>query len=106
MGDSDTDFGVLHRFTVLLGLAQNGTQLQLELTLHMQLLNPLRNTNILKEIVLFNDLNSFFQINDAFFKHSKFLETHSHVAVSDVGKILVSLAMIQVDHFQDTLGFL
>ena len=72
----------------------------------MHLLHSLRNAYIFKEIWLFNDLNSLFQINNTFFKHSKFLETHGHVEVCNIGEVSIPFAMFNVHYFQNTLCLL
>jgi len=66
MRQSDRCFGVLHGLSVFLGLTQDGAELQLELALHMHLLHPLGDADVLEEVRLLNNLNSFFQVNNAF----------------------------------------
>lgn len=50
MAKSDRYLGVFHGFGVFLSLTQDRAKLKLELTLHVDLLHSLRDTNILKEI--------------------------------------------------------
>ena len=106
MAKSHAIFGVVHCLGVFLSLTEDGTQLQFKLTLHMHLLHPLRNVNVFEEIGLIENLDRFFQINDAFFKHSELLEAHGHVVIRDVGEILISLTVLEIDNLKYTLSLL
>ena len=97
---------MVHCFSVLLSLTQDGTELELELALHVHLLHSLGDADIFEEVRFLYDLNCFLKINDTLFKHAQLLEAHCHVEVGDVSKVSVSLAVLQVDYFQDTLCLL
>ena len=70
MSKSDRSLGVIHGLSVLLSLTEDGTELQLELALHMHLLHSLRNTHIFEKVGFFDDLNGLLKIDDTLFKHS------------------------------------
>jgi len=71
------------------------------LALHVHLLQSLRNTDIFEEIRFFNNLNCLLEIDYTLLKHTQLLETHSHVEIRNISKVLVSLAVLKIDNFQD-----
>ena len=106
VAESHTVLGVVHGLGVLLRLAQDGTQLEFELALHVHLFHPLRNVNVFEEVGLVEHLDGLLQVNDALLKHAELLEAHRHVVIGNVREVLVPLTVLQIDHLENTLSFL
>ena len=85
---------MVHCFSVLLSLTQDGTELELELALHVHLLHSLRYAHILKEVRFIDYANGLLQVYDTLLKHAKLLEAHGHVVIGDVREVTVTFGVL------------
>lgn len=71
------------RLCVVLGLAQNGAQLQAQLTLKFEPSIALSQVFCLHEAWLFKHLEGLLEVVGALIKHGQLLEAHGHVVARD-----------------------
>ena len=94
VGECDTLARVFERLRMILVLTEDGTKLELEFALMVDSAITLRNSLVLVEIGVTDDLNALFKVEDAFLKGVKLLIAHGHVIVGNERDISVSGASL------------
>ena len=97
----DTFARIFQRLCMILVLAQNGTELQLELALLVDPAVPHRDLRTSVEFWLADERNALLEVEDALVEHAELLETHRHIVVRDERDVAVSRAAFQADDLQN-----
>ena len=88
---------------MVLGLAENSTELKSQFALDLQASIPLGKTRRRHKLVILEHLETLFQVLGTFIEHAKFLKTHGDVVVGDESDVLVSCRRFKIYNFQNPL---
>lgn len=101
-----TFFGPRQRLRVVLGLAEDGAQLEPKLALEPVAPVSTGQTVVVHELGALEHFEALFQVGRALFEHAELLKTHRHVVARDELDVLVASARLQIHDLQHTLRLL